>query len=143
MNADRTTCRLNHQKSKVIRRFQRWGQPAQQQGRRMPLRILSSPTLMRWRLVSSFLADVTQQIHSLRASGVISAHTSVTIGSDPIASRKSAGILCIIARLLLAKIIGCGTVKLSRQTDWTNPSLWRTLRSQSDRYGNSWPLKYP
>jgi len=24
MNADRTTCRLNHQKSKVIRRFQRW-----------------------------------------------------------------------------------------------------------------------
>jgi len=75
-------------------RFQRWGQPAQQQGRRMPLRILSRPTATRRHLVSSFFADVTQQIHSLRASGVISAHTFVTIGSDAIALRKSAGILC-------------------------------------------------
>ncbi len=49
--------------------------------------------IIRRRLVSSFLADVTQQIHSLRAKGVISAHTSVTIGSDSIAFRKSAGIL--------------------------------------------------
>src|SRR5579875_3681410 len=49
---------------------------------------------MRRFLVSSFLADVTQQIHSLRASGVISAHTSFTMGSDSIALRRSAGILC-------------------------------------------------
>lgn len=49
---------------------------------------------MRRALVSSFLADVTQQIHSLRASGVMSAHTSFAIESDSIALRKSAGILC-------------------------------------------------
>ncbi len=73
---------------------QRCGQPAQQQGRRMPLRILSKPTVMRRFLVSSFLADVTQQIHSLRASGVMSAHTSFTTGSDSIARRKSAGTRC-------------------------------------------------
>ena len=77
-----------------VKLFQRWGQPAQQQDRRMPLRILSRPTIMRRLLVSSFLADVTQQIHSLRASGVISAHTSFTIGSELIALRKSTGILC-------------------------------------------------
>ncbi len=37
---------------------------------------------MRRFLVSSFFADVTQQIHSLRASGVISAHTSFAVASD-------------------------------------------------------------
>jgi hypothetical protein len=51
---------------------------------------------MRRLLVSSFLADVTQHIHSLRASGVILAHTSVTAASDSIALRKSAGILCTV-----------------------------------------------
>ena len=45
-------------------------------------------------LVSSCLADVTQQIHSLRASGVISAHTAFTRGSASTALRKSAGIVC-------------------------------------------------
>ena len=59
----------------------------------MPLRILSRPTVMRRILVSSFFAEVTQQIHSLRASGVISAHTFFTSGSDAIAWRKSAGML--------------------------------------------------
>jgi hypothetical protein len=52
---------------------------------------------MRRRLVSSIFADVTQQIHSLRASGVISAQTSFTIGSDAIAFPKSAGNLCTAA----------------------------------------------
>jgi hypothetical protein len=49
---------------------------------------------MRRFLVSSFAADVTQQIHSLRASGVMSAHTSFTTGSESIALRKSAGNRC-------------------------------------------------
>lgn len=48
---------------------------------------------MRRFLVSSFLADVTQQIHSLRASGVMSAQTSAAIESESIALRKSAGTL--------------------------------------------------
>ena len=48
---------------------------------------------MRFARVSSFFADVTQQIHSLRASGVMSAHTSFAMASDSIALRKSAGSL--------------------------------------------------
>jgi len=51
---------------------------------------------MRRFLVSSFFAEVTQQIHSLRARGVMLAHASVTIASDSIALRKSAGILCTV-----------------------------------------------
>lgn len=47
---------------------------------------------MRRLRVASFLADVTQHIHSLRAIGVRLAQTPVTIGSDAIALRKSAGI---------------------------------------------------
>ncbi len=57
----------------------------------MPLRILSRPTVIRLLRVSSFLAEVTQQIHSLRASGVMSAHTAFTVGSEAIAWRRSAG----------------------------------------------------
>ena len=51
---------------------------------------------MRFLRVSSFFAEVTQQIHSLRASGVISAHTSLATSSASIALRKSAGIRCNI-----------------------------------------------
>jgi hypothetical protein len=71
---------------------QRCGQPAQQHGRRRPLRILSKPTAIRRILVPSFFAEVTQQIHSFRASGVISAQTPFTVRSDSIAFRRSTGI---------------------------------------------------
>ena len=43
--------------------------------------------------VSSFLADVTQQIHSFRASGVISPQMLFTAASDSMARRKSGGSL--------------------------------------------------
>src|SRR6516162_8085733 len=46
-------------------------------------------------LVSGFLAERTQQIHSLRASGVISSHAACAAGSEPRTSRKSAGNLCM------------------------------------------------
>jgi hypothetical protein len=48
---------------------------------------------MRRFLVSSFLAEVTQQIHSFRASGVIAAQRSFAEASDVMAFRKSAGSL--------------------------------------------------
>ncbi len=48
---------------------------------------------MRRLRVSSFLAEVTQQIHSLRANGVMSAHTPFAVASDSIAFRRSAGML--------------------------------------------------
>ena len=51
---------------------------------------------MRRFLVSSFLADVTQQIHSLRASGVISAQRPFAAASDSMALRKSDGSLWIV-----------------------------------------------
>jgi hypothetical protein len=41
--------------------------------------------------VSSFLAEVTQQIHSLRASGVIAAQTVFAAASESMARRKSGG----------------------------------------------------
>jgi hypothetical protein len=50
---------------------------------------------MRRFLVSSFLADVTQQIHSFRANGVIAAHKPFAAASDSMALRKSDGSLWI------------------------------------------------
>ena len=49
---------------------------------------------MRRSRVVSFFAEVTQQIHSLRARGVISAQVAFASGSDSIAFRKSAGMPC-------------------------------------------------
>jgi hypothetical protein len=45
-------------------------------------------------LVSGFLTEITQQIHSLRASGVISSHFARATGSEMRTFRKSAGTLC-------------------------------------------------
>ena len=45
-------------------------------------------------LVSDFLPEVTQQIHSLRASGVMSFHKACALGAEVSALRKSAGIPC-------------------------------------------------
>lgn len=48
---------------------------------------------MRRSLVSDFFADVTQQIHSLRASGVMSFHAACASREALSIFRKSAGIL--------------------------------------------------
>jgi len=45
-------------------------------------------------LVSGFLTEMTQQIHSLRASGVISSHFARAAESEIRTLRKSAGIVC-------------------------------------------------
>jgi hypothetical protein len=71
-------------------------QPAQQQGLRIPPLSFESAFSIRILLVSTFLPDVTQQIHSLRASGVISSHTARAAGIEIRALRKSAGILCTV-----------------------------------------------
>ncbi len=49
---------------------------------------------MRWERVSDFLADVTQQIHSLRANGVRSSQAILMLESELMALRRSAGMLC-------------------------------------------------
>ena len=43
---------------------------------------------------NGFLTEITQQIHSLRASGVISSHFASAAGSEMRTFRKSAGTLC-------------------------------------------------
>jgi hypothetical protein len=42
-------------------------------------------------LVSGFLTEIVQQIHSLRASGVMSSHLARAAGSATRAERKSGG----------------------------------------------------
>ena len=51
---------------------------------------------MRISLVSAFFPDMTQQIHSLRASGVMSSHSFRAAGVDSIAFRKSCGNVCTV-----------------------------------------------
>src|SRR5579872_685308 len=71
-------------------------QPIQQQGRRFPSRSSSHVLWMRRLLVSICLAFSTQQMNSLRASGVMSSHRASTFGSATSAVRKSVGILCTV-----------------------------------------------
>ncbi len=75
---------------------ERCGQPAQQQGRRIPPFIFESAFLMRIVLVSAFLPEVTQQIHSLRASGVISSQIFSTAGEALMTFFRSAGNACTV-----------------------------------------------
>lgn len=68
-------------------------QPIQQQGRRFPS---ASSVIVRLRwffLVSSVLTDMVQQIHSLRASGVICSQAAKAFGDEAKAFCKSAGSL--------------------------------------------------
>jgi hypothetical protein len=69
-------------------------QPSQQQGRRIPDFNLDRALVIRIFLVSAFLPEVTQQIHSLRASGVMSSHTAFADGAEARALRKSCGSEC-------------------------------------------------
>src|SRR3990167_7074728 len=82
---------------------QRWGQPAQQQGLRIPPLSFESAFSIRILLVSAFLPETTQQIHSFRASGVMSFHTARAAGIEARVFRKSSGNLCLPVRSLLAK----------------------------------------
>jgi hypothetical protein len=70
---------------------------------------LERPHSIRRLLVSAFLADSIQHIHSLRASGVISSHAVHACGSDVSAFLKSAGTSCTTP----LEIFLCGIDKLS------------------------------
>jgi hypothetical protein len=88
---------------------QRWAQPGQQQGRRFPSLRLEQPHSIRRLLVSAFLADSIQQIHSLRAKGVMSSHAVNACGEYVSAFFKSAGTSCTTP----PEIFVCDTDKLS------------------------------
>ncbi len=69
-------------------------QPYQQHGRRIPS-FSSETTLSTCSfLFSGVLTEIVQQIHSLRASSVMSSHAASAFRSDVRAFRKSAGISC-------------------------------------------------
>jgi len=71
----------------------RWIHPIQQHGRRLPSANSVGTRSTRRCLVSINLAPSTQQIHSLRASGVMSCHAAKPSVLPSKAFRKSAGIL--------------------------------------------------
>src|SRR5438552_9332119 len=62
-------------------------------------------------LVSGFLTEITQQIHSLRASGVMCSHFARAAESEMRTFRKSAGTLCTapgeIPSLVMDFILHC------------------------------------
>lgn len=77
-------------------------------------------------LVSGFLTEITQQIHSLRASGVISSHFASAAGSEMRTFRRSAGTVCTapaeIARLAIDFILHRYAISpgiLGSCSDWT------------------------
>ena len=76
------------------KRLQRWGHPAQQQGRRIPsmssVHVLATCCF----LVSGFLTEMVQHIHSLRARGVRLSHAASALASETRAFRKSGGNVC-------------------------------------------------
>lgn len=72
----------------------RWGQPGQQQGRRLPAWRSSTARSIRRLRVALCFAVVTQQIHSFRAKGVNSFHAARAIELEPIALDRSAGARC-------------------------------------------------
>ena len=77
--------------SPAIQTIQRCGQPGQQQGRRFPSTSSLLVLSIRWLRVSRFLASSIQQIHSLRASGVMFSHAACALKEDIRAFFKSAG----------------------------------------------------
>lgn len=68
---------------------------------------------MRRSLVSSRLADSTQQIHSLRASGVMCVHASRAGESAVNAFRRSAGNLCTVPDGIRSPAMSNGTTARS------------------------------
>ena len=77
-------------------------------------------------LVSGFLTEITQQIHSLRASGVISSHFVRAAGSDTRAFRKSAGKLWTTPAesLFLIPLLYIRFLTAAEVSAWMGVQLW-------------------
>src|ERR1019366_7374886 len=112
----------------------RCGQPGQQHGRRIPS-LSSEHTLSTCcRLVSSFLTEMVQQIHSLRASGVMSSQATSAFASDASAFRRSAGRLCTTPPEIRTVVIKLSR-RLKDQASDTRVQLgFRYYRRQSGNY---------
>jgi hypothetical protein len=107
----------------------RCGQPGQQHGRRIPS-LSSEQTLSTCCcLVSSFLTEIVQQIHSLRARGVMFSHAARASASDASAFRRSAGRLCTTPPEIRAVVIGSSR-RLKDQASDTRVQLGSRDESQ-------------
>lgn len=100
----------------------RWGQPNQQQGRRIPSLSSLIVLLTCSFLVSSFLTKVTQHIHSFRASGIRSSHIASAALSEVRAFRKSAGTLCTTPAEIVLLIIWFYQTSGFRRQGWVDDS---------------------
>jgi len=102
----------------------RWIQPSQQHGRRIPSLSSVIVLLTCSFLVSSFLTKVTQQIHSLRASGVRSSHIASAALSEVRAFRKSMGNLCTTPAEIVLLISWFYQTGGFRRRGWVDDSSW-------------------
>jgi hypothetical protein len=95
-------------------------------------------------LVSGFLTEITQQIHSLRASGVISSHFARATGSEMRTFRKSAGTLCTapgeIAFLVMDFILHRYPISLGSPSDAVRIGPQR--KANLDKRGESMPVAW-
>ena len=99
----------------------RWGQPGQQQGRRLPFLRSAQTRSIRFSRVLSCFASSTQQIHSLRARGVRSSHNaSAARSADRVFSRSSGTSCTTPEAILLFGFISMASA-LARRHGWTIP----------------------
>lgn len=95
-------------------------QPPQQQGRPFPFIRSSLALLICCFLVSSLLTEIIQQIHSLRARGVISSQAVSAPGEEESIFCKSDGILWgilvgdfLVIKAILSERVGIAMASLS------------------------------
>jgi hypothetical protein len=93
------------------------------------------------RLVSSFLTEMVQQIHSLRASGVMSSQAASAFASDVIAFRRSAGRLCTTPPEIRTVVIGLSRTLKDQAPDTKVQLGFRDYRGRSGSNPHSRNLK--
>jgi hypothetical protein len=132
-----------HCTDELIDLSERWMQPIQQQGRRLPS--MSSETVRStWFLrVAACLTVVVQHIHSLRASGVISSQAFNAFGAASSALRISAGSLWLVPSEIFVVIPGIlHGYGLHAVTNDVNRRVQRGSTSNSDSGWASIPMAY-
>jgi hypothetical protein len=96
-----STDHLTRRSTHFLAPGRRCGHPGQQHGRRFPAVSSSTARWIRRPRVEPCLAEMTQQTHSFRASGVRSFQAACVVASEPRALRISAGVLCAGPGLVL------------------------------------------
>ena len=124
----------------------RWTQPYQQQGRRIPSLSSEHTRSTCSRRFSGCLTEKTQQIHSLRASGVISSHAVSALESEAKAFRKSAGRSCATPPGIFLAIhrvyTGASVIDIWQYP--ARPEVQRKLRLDLDRHAReTFPASRP